>query len=58
MIVHQTEGVNTMAESLHPFLQEKEHLGTVGRGRENIPAAIAAKHDMIDGARKMNARFA
>ncbi len=58
MIAHETKGMDPMLVSLYSLLQKKTKANSVNIRSENILAAIATKHDMIQCARKMNTRFA
>ena len=57
MVAHQAESMDTMAVSFNPFLKQKEHFCSICRWKENIPATVTAKHNVIHCAGKMNTRF-
>ena len=58
MVGHETEGVDTIAESASSLLQQEIEAVPVLCGKKNRLAPIAAKNDMVESAGNMNSRFA
>jgi len=58
MVCHETESVNAKSEPACSLLQQEIEAIPVVVGEEYRLTAIATKHDVIQPAGKMDARFA
>jgi hypothetical protein len=58
MVGHQATGMNLPVRRLAGFRQRLEKILPVHIVQENILPPVAAAHDMVHGARILNAQFA
>ena len=58
MVGHETEGMDSMSIFLYTFLEQEIEAITVRGRKEDVLSPIASKHDVVGGARIMDARLA
>ncbi len=58
VVRHQTKRMNPVTKPGNTFLKKQKKMTAVSVRNKNILTAVAAKHDMVNAARKVNAWFA